>query len=44
MNLQFDISLIKDYESPSQIARILTEKWVRKKYFLPKLRSSHSTI
>jgi len=35
MNLQFDISLIKDYESPSQIARILTEKWVEKNIFCP---------
>ncbi len=35
MNLQFDISLTKDYENPSQIARILTEKWVEKNIFCP---------
>lgn len=35
MNLQFDISLIKDYKNSSQIARILTEDWVGKNIFCP---------
>ena len=35
MNLQFDISLIKDYKNSSQIARILTEHWVERNIFCP---------
>jgi len=35
MDLQFDISLIKEYRSSSQIARILTEHWVGENIFCP---------
>lgn len=35
MNLQFDRELIKGYTSPSQIARVLTEDWVRREGYCP---------
>jgi type II restriction enzyme len=35
MDLNFDISLSNDYESNSQIARVLTESWVEKNIFCP---------
>lgn len=35
MNLHFDLKLAEGYTSNSQIARILTEKWVKKNSFCP---------
>jgi type II restriction enzyme len=35
MNLKFDISVAKGYSSKSQIARVLTEKWVSANIFCP---------
>ncbi len=35
MNLNFDISLADGYTSKSQIARVLTEKWVGKNIYCP---------
>lgn len=35
MNLQFDISLVKNYRSSSQIARVLTENWVLNNSYCP---------
>jgi len=35
MRLQFDTNLAKGYKSPSQIARVLTEAWVKKTSFCP---------
>jgi type II restriction enzyme len=35
MNLRFDRKLIKGYTSPSQIARVLTEDWVKREVFCP---------
>lgn len=35
MNLSFDLSLIAQYKSPSQIARVLTEKWVYSNAYCP---------
>lgn len=35
MNLFFDLNLIKGYSSNSQIARVLTENWVKKNTYCP---------
>lgn len=35
MNLRFDTSLIKDYKSPVQIARVLTEDWLARNMYCP---------
>jgi len=35
MNLALDKSLIRDYKNQSQVARILTESWVRQEIFCP---------
>ncbi|MBU8902619.1 MAG: hypothetical protein KOO69_07755 [Victivallales bacterium] len=35
MNLNFDISLIKNYNNKSQISRVLTENWVSNNIFCP---------
>ena len=35
MNLQFDINLANNYKSNSQIARVLTENWVKNNSYCP---------
>lgn len=35
MDLRFDTSLIKDYKSASQIARVLTEDWLSRNMYCP---------
>lgn len=35
MNLQFDISIANNYKSNSQIARVLTENWVKQNGYCP---------
>jgi type II restriction enzyme len=35
VNLKFDISVSKNYTSSSQIARVLTESWVKQNAFCP---------
>ena len=35
MNLQMDLSLIKDYKSNSQIAKVLTEVWIASESYCP---------
>ena len=35
MNLNFDLSLVKEYKSKSQISRVLTENWVKKNGYCP---------
>ena len=35
MDFSFDLSLAKGYKSKSQIARILTEAWVKSQMFCP---------
>ena len=35
MNLRLDISISRNYHSPSQIARVLTENWVGKNAYCP---------
>lgn len=35
MNLKFDLSVVDGYTSKSQIARVLTEKWVSQNIFCP---------
>lgn len=41
MELNFDNSLITNYHSSSQIARILTENWVSKNMFCPRCGNPH---
>lgn len=35
MNLAFETALARNYKSPSQIIRVLTENWVRKEIYCP---------
>lgn len=35
MNFSFDLSLVKGYKSPPQIARVLTESWVNSQLYCP---------
>ncbi len=35
MDLRFDTSLIKNYKSASQIARVLTEDWLARNMYCP---------
>lgn len=41
MNLSFDDSSVNDYHSGSQIARVLTEKWVGDNMFCPRCGRLH---
>ena len=41
MNLQFNLKLVADYKSNSQIARVLTEDWVRGNSFCPNCNFEH---
>lgn len=41
MDLNFDRSLIRDYRSPSQIARVLTENWTATNMFCPRCGNLH---
>ncbi|MDO4551425.1 MAG: DpnI domain-containing protein [Planctomycetia bacterium] len=41
MELRFDITLATDYRSGSQIARVLTEAWVKEHMFCPRCGQSH---
>lgn len=41
MELRFDVSIIKKYHSNSQIARILTENWVKENMYCPRCGNSH---
>lgn len=41
MDLNFDKSLITDYHSHSQIARVLTENWVNNNMFCPRCGNLH---
>ena len=40
MNLQMDVSLARDYKSPSQVAKILTENWIAQESYCPSCLSS----
>ncbi|WP_353887461.1 DpnI domain-containing protein [uncultured Spirosoma sp.] len=44
MNLSFNISISERYRSASQIARVLTENWVEKKYLLSILWQRQSKL
>lgn len=41
MDLRFDTDVISGYHSNSQIARLLTENWVRKNMYCPRCGRSH---
>jgi type II restriction enzyme len=41
MNLQFDISKAQNYSSNSQIARVLTENWVKENSYCPNCGHTH---
>jgi type II restriction enzyme len=41
MNLFFDLSLANEYESKSQIARVLSENWVSENMFCPQCGNQH---
>ncbi|MCK9450915.1 MAG: hypothetical protein M0Q90_04440 [Bacteroidales bacterium] len=41
MDLQLNLTLVKNYTSNSQIARILTENWVKNNSFCPNCNSSY---
>ncbi|MDD7193201.1 MAG: DpnI domain-containing protein [Clostridiaceae bacterium] len=41
MDLNFDCSIITDYHSYSQIARVLTENWVSKNMYCPRCGNTH---
>lgn len=41
MNLNFDTALAEGYKSPSQIARILTEYWVKSNIYCPNCGNEH---
>jgi type II restriction enzyme len=41
MNLQFDISKSQNYSSNSQIARVLTENWVKENSYCPNCGHTH---
>ena len=43
MNLDFDMSLAKGYNSNSQITRVLTEDWFARNYVLPNLRERNNS-
>ena len=41
MELNFDVSIIEDYHSNSQIARLLTENWVKRNMYCPRCGNSY---
>lgn len=41
MELKFDVSRLNGYHSNSQIARILTESWVRENMYCPRCGHPH---
>jgi len=41
MDLKFDLSIVKDFKSNSQIARVLTEAWVSKNSYCPSCGNSN---
>lgn len=41
MELNFDVSIIKNYKSNSQIARLLTEHWVKQNMYCPRCGNLH---
>ena len=41
MDLKFDVNVIENYHSNSQIARRLTESWVSKNMYCPRCGSPH---
>lgn len=41
MDLQFDDSILSDYHSHAQIARVLTENWVEKNMYCPRCGNLH---
>lgn len=43
MDFSFDMSLAKGYKSKSQIARVLTEAWVKSQMFCPHCGYPHLT-
>lgn len=43
MNLEFDNSIIKNYHSGTQIARVLTENWVNENMYCPRCGNLHIT-
>lgn len=43
MNLSFDLSLVKEYKSNSQISRVLTENWVKKNGYCPNCEEVYLT-
>ena len=42
MNLQMDLTVARDYKSPSQIAKVLTEDWMLKNGYCPSCHSGLS--
>lgn len=43
MNLNFDLSLIKEYKSKSQISRVLTENWLKNNGYCPNCNEDYLT-
>ena len=41
MELNFDVSIIEKYHSNSQIARLLTENWVKQNMYCPRCGNLH---
>lgn len=41
MNLNFDLSLSKDYKNNSQISRVLTENWLKINCYCPNCNEPH---